>query len=464
MASRGPIEARSRARRRVRAVLVFVAFAALYWGAVAWLSRDLRLWAIASTDVAIAAGLVLTWAGGWWLAGAWRGEPRATAIRALATTIVGLVLLALVEVPALFGRLDYSQLMSAALGEWRGPSTAFISDPELVYHRPPHELWSGQPRSDMATVFNLPIRAPRPQVFTTDARGFRNRRELARADVALVGDSYVEGAYVSDDETSAVALEKLIGRRVANLGQSGYGTLQELKVVETVALSLRPRVLVWFFFEGNDLYDDEAYENALAYYRAHGTLATRSAWRPDFTHFAAASFTGSAFRLFRRFADPVFPNEVASVGFFPADAAAARPVYFYSDAALRWGDYEGERFGKTMAAFRRGRDLAAAQGTRLLLVFIPTKFRVYGDYCRFPSDSPCRSWRPWRLPEDVAAFCRREDIAFLDLTESMRAAAAEGRLLYAAEDSHWNAEGHRFVASLLADDWSAKEGAAAGPR
>src|SRR5262249_23800225 len=349
-------------------------------------------------------------------------------------------------------------------GEWRGPSTAFVSDPELVYHRPPHELWSGQPRSDMATVFNLPIRAPRRQVFTTDARGFRNRRELARAEGGRVGASYVEGAYVSDDETAAVALEKLIGQCVANLGQSGYGTLQELKVLEKVALPLRPRLVAWFFFEGNDLYDDEAYENALAYYRAHGTLASRSAWAPDLRHFAATSFTVSAYRLFRRFVDPVPPNEVASVGFSPADAAAARPLYFYEDAALRWGDYESERFEKTMAALRQGRDLAAQQGTRLLLVFVPTKFRVYGDYCRFPPGSPCRSWHPWRLPEDVASFCRREGIALLDLTDPRRTAAAEGKLLYAAEDSHWNAEGHRFVASLLARDWSTKEGATTASR
>src|SRR5262249_62229414 len=133
------------------------------------------------------------------------------------------------------------------------------------------------------------------------------------------------GASVADADPAAVALEKLIGQCVANLGQSGYGTLQELKVLEKVALPLRPRLVAWFFFEGNDLYDDEAYENALAYYRAHGTLATRSAWAPDFRHFAATSFTVSAYRLFRRAVDPAFPNEVASVGFFPADAAGGRP-------------------------------------------------------------------------------------------------------------------------------------------
>jgi SGNH hydrolase-like domain, acetyltransferase AlgX len=437
-------------RGREAAILVFAS--GLYWAATAWLARDLRPWAIRLTDVAIAVGLVLTYVSVWYSVAVWRRAGRATAVRAIATTLVGLVLLSLLEVPALFHRLDYAQVLSTILGEWRGPATAFVTDPELVYHRPPHEFWSGRPRSDMAMVWNLPIRARKRQVFTTDARGFRNRREMTRADVALVGDSFVEGAYVSDEETCATALEGLLEAPVANLGQSGYGTLQELKVIEKVALPLQPRTLVWFFFEGNDLYDDEAYENALAYYKSHGTLASPPSWAPDFPHLATASFTVSAFRLFRRLADPLFPNEVSSVGWFPAAGDAPRQLYFYGDAALHWGDFERDRFEKTKAAFVHGRDLSAAQGTRLLVVFIPTKFRVYGDYCRFPPGSPCPSWRPWRLPEELAAFCRREKIELLDLTEPMRRAAAAGKLLYAAEDSHWSAEGHRFVAGLIADE------------
>ena len=446
---------RSLAPVRGRGVACLVLLDGLYWAATAWLARDIRPWAIRLTDGAIGLGLVLTYATAWWAVALWRGSGRATAVRAIATTLVGVETLVLVELPALGHRLDYSEVLSAALGEWKGPATDFVTDPELVYRRPPHVRWRGRPRSDMARVWNLPVRAPRPQVFTTDARGFRNRRELTRADVALVGDSFVEGAYVSDDETSAVALESSIQAVVANLGQSGYGTLQELKVIEKVALDLHPRTLVWFFFEGNDLYDDAAYEDALAYYRAHGTLASPPSWTPDLHRFAAASFSVNAFHLFRRLADPIFPNEVASIGWFQAAGGESRSLYFYADAALRWDAYEGARFEKTKAAFLRGRDEAAGRGIRLLVVFIPTKFRVYGDYCGFPPGSPCLSWHPWRLPEALADFCRHEGIDLLDLTEPMRGAAAAGRLLYAAEDSHWSAEGHRFVAGLLADDWRA---------
>ena len=52
-------------------------------------------------------------------------------------------------------------------------------------------------------------------------------------------------------------LQELTGRPVANLGVAGYGTLQELKVLEKYALPLEPRLVAWFFFEGNDLDDDQ---------------------------------------------------------------------------------------------------------------------------------------------------------------------------------------------------------------
>src|SRR5207244_4450858 len=102
----------------------------------------------------------------------------------------------------------------------------------LSFKRPPHSRWSGYPRSNMAQEFNLPIRSSYMQTFSTDSRGFRNRSDLDRADVAMIGDSYIEGAYVSDEETAAVRLHELTGERVANLGVSGYGPLQELKVFE----------------------------------------------------------------------------------------------------------------------------------------------------------------------------------------------------------------------------------------
>src|SRR5205807_430492 len=48
---------------------------------------------------------------------------------------------------------------------------------------------------------------------------------------------------------------------VANLGQYDYGPVEELAVLRRYGLPLRPRIVVWMFFEGNDLVDVARYQN-----------------------------------------------------------------------------------------------------------------------------------------------------------------------------------------------------------
>ena len=81
------------------------------------------------------------------------------------------------------------------------------------------------------------------------------------------------------------------------------------------------------------------------------------------------------------------------------------------------------------------------------------KFRVYGDYCSYPPHSPCAEWQPWDLADRFVDFCRESGLECVDLTVPMRNAVAAGKVLYAPEDSHWNAAGHRFVAELVRAAW-----------
>ena len=64
---------------------------------------------------------------------------------------------------------------------------------------------------------------------------------------------------------------------MANLGVAGYGAAQELIVLNRDALPLQPRVVAWFFFEGNDLYNDYQFESVMG--ATHETGATP--WTDD---------------------------------------------------------------------------------------------------------------------------------------------------------------------------------------
>ena len=90
--------------------------------------------------------------------------------------------------------------------------------------------------------------------FRTDEFGFNNpigQHVPDTIDVALVGDSMVHGTTVEPSENLAGWLRRS-GYKVLNLGQGGSGPLLELAILGEYALPLRPKRVVWLFYEGND--------------------------------------------------------------------------------------------------------------------------------------------------------------------------------------------------------------------
>lgn len=432
--------------------VAWLLFVVAWWGATAWLARQPSPWALRLTNPAFAAGLLWTYVAGTAIVLEGARNRRTILFRVAAATMGLLVCVFLFEATAVSGLVDFHRIRNVLAGDSDERSVDFLDDHELSFRRPAHARWSGRPRSNMAEMFNLPIRSPYVQTFSTDGRGFRNAADLTRADIALVGDSYLEGAYVSDRETAAVRLQERLGRPVVNLGVSGYGSLQELKVLEKYAVPLAPTMVAWFFFEGNDLDDDQDFENAMAYEQgvpapAHPPQSAFQKWRG----FVERSFTVNAFMQLRKWSDWLVPNGIDSFGWFRDRDGISHRMYFYDFYATRtFGPYEQQRFETTKAAFRRGAEICRQHGIRLVAVYIPIKFRVYGDLCTYPAGSPCVRWKPWDLEAQFAEFSRAAGIEFLSLTEPMHRAAAAGQVVYVPEDSHWSAEGHRFVAEQLA--------------
>jgi len=447
--------------RRMTATLWVVSIA-LVWLTAVWLGHRGEPWAIEWTDRAIVIAIIWTYTAAWGAAVTLAYNRKVMIFRLAAATLSLVFTWILLELPAVTGLVDYGHVRAALASDWDAPAADFVLDHEFSFRRPPHAHWSGRPRSNMAQVFNLPIRASYVQTFSTDSQGFRNATDVQHADIALVGDSYIEGAYISDEETAAVRLHEITGQTVANLGVSGYGPEQELKVLQRYALPLGPRMVAWFFFEGNDLDDDQTYENAMAY--ENGVPAPGAPKPPvvNWRELANRSFTRNAYMRARLWADGLIPNALDSFGLFRDASGMTHRFYFFDFYATREvGDYERERLKASEAAFQQGFEIAREHGIGLTVYYIPIKFRVYGDLCSYPAGSPCTQWHPWNLEALLAAYCRDSGIPFVSLTEPMRQAAAEGQVLYAPEDSHWNAAGHAFVAHQVAMTW---DSVAASPK
>ena len=93
--------------------------------------------------------------------------------------------------------------------------------------------------------------------YQSDEHGFNNPTGLYRAghiDIALIGDSFTHGACVAPGEDIASRLRST-GKTIINLGYNGNGPLIKLATIKEYAELLRPKIVLWIYYEGNDLID-----------------------------------------------------------------------------------------------------------------------------------------------------------------------------------------------------------------
>jgi hypothetical protein len=93
--------------------------------------------------------------------------------------------------------------------------------------------------------------------YESDERGFNNPRGIwqsANIDIAAVGDSFTQG-YCVPREKSFVGLLRQRYPATLNLGMAADGPLYMLASLREYLPHFRPKVVLWFYFEGNDLWD-----------------------------------------------------------------------------------------------------------------------------------------------------------------------------------------------------------------
>ncbi len=94
-------------------------------------------------------------------------------------------------------------------------------------------------------------------VYKSDEFGFHNPANLWSANhiqIAALGDSFTEGACVSS-EKNMVSLIRGKYATTLNLGMGGNGPLMQLAGLTEYLTHKSPEIVLWFFFDGNDLID-----------------------------------------------------------------------------------------------------------------------------------------------------------------------------------------------------------------
>jgi len=421
----------------------------LLWGGLVFLANQPTLGAAELADKLFAPALAATYIGAWLLALAIARERRKVLFASIIGTLTIFAVVALFETAAAFKVIDWEYTLRRLAGETQKYDATYVTDAELSFRRIPELQWSESWRGDVEKSYGIPSNTHKQIRFTYDQWGYRNAEEMKNADVVLIGDSFVEGHNVSDHETVAANLQSHLGKTVANLGIAGYGTLQGLRVLKGDAAQRNPQAVVWFLFEGNDLYEDQEFENAiLAEPTAPTPIVAGSGRQKSWTE---RSFTNAIFKRIRYWSHPLIPRRPPHWAYLSVGQQEREIVYFYDYGAVPWTDYEQDRWAITKDALLEGARYCNDQGIELIIAYVPTKYRVYRDFIQLPEGSEMAQWSVWPLPEIFGKFCEDADLTCVDLTPPLIEHTRTNQNPYFHTDTHWSTDGHAAVASIVAD-------------
>lgn len=276
-------------------------------------------------------------------------------------------------------------------------------------------------------------------VFDSDRHGFNNPDSVwdqPTTRIAIVGDSFAQGACVQPDEAPA-ALLRAREPTVLTVGVGGTGPLLQLAILKEYLVERAPDVVFWFFYEGNDLHVNLSLERLSTYLKAY--------LEPGHRH----RLVDSAARI------DAFLRSTIDSNFdrVEAERLARAPQGFSlrRSAALltlreRLGLLECPRrdqdFSLLRAIAAEGRRAVEAWGGRLVMVYLPIDPRGACDL--FGVEARTGNW----LYDGVLGAFEAAGTPVVDLRARYVAQGSPAAYHY-YPGSHFSAEGYRFVVDHL---------------
>ncbi len=287
--------------------------------------------------------------------------------------------------------------------------------------------------------------------------GFRDQDAQPPVYAAALGDSFTYGLGVDEEDSWVARLQETLGKEVANLGQPGFGPVQEERMVQRYVRPLRPQVVLWMVFP-NDLEDGLLFNGM-------GGVAERPAGRLDGILDALRPYSRLAllleFSLGRGplvWAEGYERRTVSDRAGRGEDGTerAGRPrpyeIFFHPDLLARQIDLTDPTIDTGWWITRNAIAKAAAElqadGSELILILAPPRERAYLHLLSATPDVP---YNTDQLFDRFKALGDELGVRVLDLTPAFVQAARDGDILYFQHDGHWNETGNALAADAIAE-------------
>ncbi|RKY26662.1 MAG: hypothetical protein DRP79_04470, partial [Planctomycetota bacterium] len=319
----------------------------------------------------------------------------------------------------------------------------------------------------------------------TDSDGFCNAEVPERCDIVAVGDSYVAQSPVPREKYWSALAAKKLGLSIYNVGVSGYGPQQEAIVLKKYGLPKKPKIVVWGYFQGNDLRDAKHFDE----YKKSG-----KDW-VEFNGIEKMSFP------YNRPVVRLMLFLVRALGPAPSGPRAS-PLPQYPEPRVlnagglerpisfdRWTFYslcrspaqikEGTGWKETEKSLLEAKRLCDGAGARFVVVYLPAKLTVFMEEAlqNFDREKIFKFARPGlrellkkrdgteidadefigMLKENHNAqyrvlreFCAHNGIELIDTYPKLRESVESGAWPYYSYDTHINVIGEGIIAEVVA--------------
>jgi hypothetical protein len=298
-------------------------------------------------------------------------------------------------------------------------------------------------------------------IYTSDEHGFNNPSGLWKQnpDIVLLGDSFGQGACVQRGEESASIIRKSYPRTL-NVSYSNTGALMMLARLKEYVLPLKPKVVIWQFYEGNDLADtwNEFRSSTLKryYHESYGQGLRKS--QPQLDDFLK-KFFDRKYQLQKtkiKAAPKQEPNQeksflssirtlsIAALRRLIVIQRAKEPIHKYMASTLREDEWKQLLLYNNVLTAAHRATLQA--GSKFLLVYVPDSISFADRFATMPVGLQARDH--FSLRKQILAAAARENIPTVDLfTDFLNRDDVTD--LYAFEGGHFSAKGYRLAANKI---------------
>jgi hypothetical protein len=288
-------------------------------------------------------------------------------------------------------------------------------DREQLIRFDPYFGWRSQPNLNthhrMVDLFHI----------KTDADGWRGDASLAESEIVVFGDSFAAGYGVSDEHFFA----NLPGRyKIKPIGIGGYSMVQELLWMQRLSPALQSKLVVWFVFYGNDLYD-----NLVPDLRGYRKPFVRETGKNGDWEIVSSHVSQERWPL-------------VTEGRMKGEQHLPRLAEICSDTFLAKRAYGACEF-----LIASGKQLCDEVGAELVVVSIPEPCQLTPDGQRMLKSlgGDPHSFDPERPDKKIDAICKRLSVGFIPGRSFLDISS------YKTNDCHWNEKGHRQVFKTLLD-------------